>query len=805
MKSIRLMIFSIMSFFMFILSVHAEATNFAPMISMDPDIKDGQVNVVLGFTGEEAMIINHIFSYDASKLKMVSVSAMDNFNVEVTDEYIDEKYRTISILADSDYSFNEVEYCVVTFEVLPEFKRKRTADIFVYNFEGIGPKFNKSRNFGQIMTMVRESPQEMYYTLNDITDKTKIEYWFKKYYMFLILGVVAVIGVFSIIMLIPSKRKQEQRDDDVGNQIKKENYDPKANFKLDQEKIEKIGVEEKPIDMNQAILVNENVKPFGDIIGKFDNEVTSNEEPSVQNNAPVDVNVFDNRTPDSLNEAINPFNMKANTDDSSDDIELLEDSGIHELDEDNLYQISSNVIEEANAPSVTELPAFSMNPINTQNNNTNNNIDVSNLSNEMPTAPQLQNNSENELNVSNNSTTNTDNNTNIMSVILLLFTLISIFTMSEVYAEEYDVDGIRSCILNRIEFDEQYDLNSDGICSIDDLLLTKNLEDCNFEIKMTNPEFREFQDINKNNRTTKVIQMKDRPTVAGGFRTTTRSFTVEKTTVVNGTKTNVTKSNGTMTNTTKSNGTKTNATVAKGTSAVTKVTQPNQPSKAVYTVTFKAVGGTPGLNSYNITEGESKEVRFFNNSGYVYKSSTCTNIDFSFNKDTYVLLVKNATGNATCTVTFGPRDKYDVVLRYISNRNEIKTETLSTTYNGSITKNINITGYTYKNHYCGVKGNYSNGTLKIENVTDDLVCELNYDVNRYKVHIKIPDLDSDFEDGPYDYGRTVLLSVTSSTCSYSKVSCNNNREIRVTPIPNGNLCSYNYNLTIGTNNECTIS
>lgn len=53
---------------------------------MEPDITENRVNVVLGFTGEEVMIVNQTLSYDSSKLKLVEVLPMDNFEVTTSIE-----------------------------------------------------------------------------------------------------------------------------------------------------------------------------------------------------------------------------------------------------------------------------------------------------------------------------------------------------------------------------------------------------------------------------------------------------------------------------------------------------------------------------------------------------------------------------------------------------------------------------------------------------------------------------------------------------------------------------------------------
>ena len=71
---------------------------------------------------------------------------------------------------------------------------------------------------------------------------------------------------------MPSKRKKEFRDSYIDEQIRKDNYDKNRNFKIDDNMLDLIGKDDKAIDMTQAILVNKNVKPFGDSASRFEEE-----------------------------------------------------------------------------------------------------------------------------------------------------------------------------------------------------------------------------------------------------------------------------------------------------------------------------------------------------------------------------------------------------------------------------------------------------------------------------------------------------------------------------------------------------
>lgn len=150
------------------------------------------------------------------------------------------------------------------------------------------------------MTMNRESVSEMYFLVSDIGNTTNIRYWFSEHVLLIVMIILVIIGIVVAIFLIPSKRKKEQRENKMADQIRKENYNPDVNggVKIDQEAIDKIGAVEKQIDMTQAIVYNEDVKPFGDIIGKSDAVI----EPSTDNQFNQNnISVFENRNPDNYN------------------------------------------------------------------------------------------------------------------------------------------------------------------------------------------------------------------------------------------------------------------------------------------------------------------------------------------------------------------------------------------------------------------------------------------------------------------------------------------------------------------------
>ena len=186
-KSIKYFLVLFVSIFGFSLSVLAESSNFEPFITMDTDITENQVKLALGFAGEELMTVKSTLAYDSNKLSLVEVQALDNFNVTTSLEESDGKYRTIEILADSDYSFNESNYAVLVFEVKNNFKKNNKSDVFLYDYTASGPEKIKFRSTGVIATLNRVSISEMNFVLDNIDNGTKTKYWLLSHiYLFVI-------------------------------------------------------------------------------------------------------------------------------------------------------------------------------------------------------------------------------------------------------------------------------------------------------------------------------------------------------------------------------------------------------------------------------------------------------------------------------------------------------------------------------------------------------------------------------------------------------------------------------------------
>ena len=118
----RYIIFASICFMFGCSLVFADSSNFEATINMEPEITENQINLVLGFRGEEVMAVSETITYDSTRISLLDVVAIDNFAVTLGEETIDGKWHTIKVLADSMYSFTDTNYAVAVFEVKDNFK-----------------------------------------------------------------------------------------------------------------------------------------------------------------------------------------------------------------------------------------------------------------------------------------------------------------------------------------------------------------------------------------------------------------------------------------------------------------------------------------------------------------------------------------------------------------------------------------------------------------------------------------------------------------------------------------------------------
>lgn len=803
MKKLKYLLIAVITFFVFEFNVLAVSSNFESTINMEPDITENKVNVVLGFTGEEVMIVKQTLSYDSSKLKLVEVLPMDNFEVTTSVEKKEgSKYQTLNILADSDYSFDASNYCIVVFEVKSDFKVKKKADVFLYNVEATGPSKDKYRTSGNIMTMNRESASEMYFLMSNISNSTNVLYWFSEHTLLIVIIVLVIIGIVVLIFLFPSKRKKEMRENKVTDQLKKENYNPENDtVKIDPKTIDSIGAVEKQIDMREAIIYNEDVKPFGDIIAKSDTVIEkANDNQFSQNN----ISVFENRNPDD-------YQTIPNQEEKLTPIPTPEENKETELKPIMVQEIADvsttfNGYDPFNAS--IEIPS-SQEPAGMPNGENNLADDFIELPEKKETLGVINPQTfetveslENDIEIPKLDEKKTDevnNPTNLMVLILLL--ALSFFFTKPVMANEnnYNVQELRDCIVGRTSYNKELDYNGDGVVDILDLLVTKNLVNCNFQELMNNdPGFKELHGQSNNLISTDPNRVTTTKKKSGlfGRKTTTKRTTTKK------------ESNGSQTTKKKT------TTRADSNTFTTKLAN-------YYIVNILASNGTVSKSSISLKPGKSTTIILTPKAGFTISSEniSCSNVEFSLSGSS-TLVVKNPTNPATCRINFVPSNKIKVTLKVYTGEGNSTPNTPSIsynsksydnggsgTYNSTWRTNISLpTGYQLREQpSCG---SYSNGVFSVNIPSSNTTCNMYFDPILYSFNVYIPTQSIPLNTGTDSriyYGESKSISFVSSN-SFSKISCTGGKSIRLAKTGLGPYkYSFTYKHQTASNAECRIS
>lgn len=702
----RYFIFAVLCFIFGGTLVFADSSNFEATINMEPEITENQINLVLGFRGEEVMAISETITYDSSRITLLDVVAIDNFSVTLGEETIDGKRHTIKVLADSMYSFTDTNYAVAVFEVKDNFKKDKTNDLFLYNVEAVGPEKSKYRYRGDFLTLTRESVSEMYFKIEPINNNTKVNYFLKQYLVIIVVIVLVIIGLIIFIILhIPSRRKEENRQQDVGNAIKSENFSGNNGEKVmvNPNAVAEIGETKKVINLEDAIVVSD-LKPF-------DNNPTKVETDQViptPNDARVDVQ-------------IDPFNMK------------LEDAA-----STNVQEIPESVVnkEEVETPKVAEPPKVDI--IDTSVNSINNNGAI-------PIEPQKPENDlkapiltveigSEDVETIDEDKDSTNHPTNINGIIVLLIaTMMALFSVN-VYAledeEEYKVEDLRECLVGNIPCESYLDYNDDGKVDIVDVVFTRNTIDVNFEkLLNTDPGFKEMHKFSPNINNEEVKKTSQAIVV----RSTTRKTAIRTTKGTNNNKTttNNRTTKGTTARTTKS-------TTSRTTRGTTTRTSRTTTQKVTYQVNVVANNGSVISESVRtVNAGATASFAFNPNTGYTFGSVSCTNgAKGSYTKTSNTLKVSGVTSNSTCTVNFVPRSDIRVSVTGQNGRYTPSYKNVglggSTSFTISPNNGYEIAGVSCTNASYSLSGN----TLNVSNVTNDSTCTVTYNVRYYSVVVK---------------------------------------------------------------------
>lgn len=712
----KYLIFSIICFILGASLVFADSSNFEATINMEPEITENQINLVLGFRGEEVMAVSETITYDSSRITLLDVVAIDNFSVTLGEETIDGKWHTIKVLADSMYSFTDTNYAVAIFEVNNNFKKGKTNDMFLYNVEAVGPEKSKYRYRGDLLTLTRESASEMYFKIDTIDNSTKFNYFLKQYLLIIVVIFLVIIGLIIFIILhLPSRRKEENRQQQVENSIKGENFNNNNTEKVmvNPNAVAEIGETKKVINLEDAIVVSD-LKPFENNPMKTD----ADQVIPVPNDANINVQ-------------LDPFNMK---------LEDVASANVQEIPE--VIENNETVqIQQSNEHPNVEIIDTSLNSVSKDDSA---NVEMPVPKNDLKAPIFTVDIATDDVETIEDDNNSNNNPTNINGmIVLLLVSMLTLFSVN-VYAleeGEYKVDDLRECLVGNIPCEDYLDYNDDGYVDITDIVYTRNTIDVNFEkLLNTDPGFKEIHKFSPNikneevKKTSRAIVVKS--TTKRTAMKTTKSKT-KRTTTKRTKKTTAEKTTrSTKEKTTRST---TSRTTRSTTSRTTKsTTSKTTTQKATYQVNVIANNGSVmNENIKNVISGKNVSFALVPNPGFMFGSISCTNgAKGTFAKTSNTLKVSNVTTNATCTVNFVPRNDIRVSVRGNNGTYSPTYKTIS--YGGSASFTIKPNnGFEYENVSCtNASYSVSGNTLNVSNVTNDSTCTVTYKARYYSVVVK---------------------------------------------------------------------
>lgn len=452
MKIFKYMILVLLSFFMFNTTIMAASSKFEPTINMEPEIVNNQLQIIMGFKGEEVMALNHFISWDSKYLTFVDIYPLEEFVVTKGEIKEDGDYRTIELVADSNTAFSDNNYALLVFDIDDSFKKGKRSDVIYYTYEGANYDKSRVRHIGVVQTLIRETSSSMGFLLNTIDDNTRLKYWFLENYMLIVFGALIVLAFIVVILSIPSKRRKEAREKNIREQTKGDKtldeYQEIVPIKIDMEEISSIGEEKKEVDMSEAIIVSDyqpfennpsrvsdtNIQGFKDIVSGAQSEEVSEEVSEVKQE-----------------EVLDAFNRNIVVD--AETITVTSDTKFEDKKQEKIETLGTEV----------KIPE--------------NDVFVELKDNEeglMLFQPTEFDKKEDNDSINFN---------NIIIFLLLVLTLLTPLSIKALDGNEVvinsNIDNIRNCIVGNISFDSSYDLNDDGKCDVMDIIYTKDLVNIN--------------------------------------------------------------------------------------------------------------------------------------------------------------------------------------------------------------------------------------------------------------------------------------------------------------------------------------
>ena len=212
MKKIKLLILLFIALFAF----PVYASTFETTYDIDTEIDGNKVYLKLGIKEQYMQAVSGVIKYDASKVKLVNAVGINGFTVTTSDkEETEGKFHIVKYEADTSEDTRDTGFMELTFTITDSFRVGKTADIFFTDYEIANSSLKKYRDEGVLLTLDRAESKLMLFNQEDYDDSLRTRLWFMNHlYIFIIVALLIIGGIVAILMS-PSKRKVESREDNI--------------------------------------------------------------------------------------------------------------------------------------------------------------------------------------------------------------------------------------------------------------------------------------------------------------------------------------------------------------------------------------------------------------------------------------------------------------------------------------------------------------------------------------------------------------------------------------------------------------
>ncbi len=197
-----------------------------------------------------------------------------------------------------------------------------------------------------------------------------------------------------------------------------------------------------------------------------------------------------------------------------------------------------------------------------------------------------------------------------------------------------------------------------------------------------------------------------------------------------------------------------------------------------YIINTSVTYGSTTTPTKIVDVGNSTSIVVKPNTGYKYKSVSCTNAEATYNTGNNTLTLTNIIDDVSCTVT-NEIIKYNVTAKASTGGTVSGTSTKTVNYNSSTTFTVMPnTGYQYSSVSCpsGITGSYSTSTniLTVSNVKASGTCTVNFSIKKFTVTAKASTggTVSGTSSKTVNYNGSTTFTVKPNTrYQYNSVSC----------------------------------